>query len=287
MPTTVVLRLAPGQIHLDFDDVYLSAGAGVHRLAFRLRTRGSWLDPDVPTATAPALLLGAVWALQPSFRYLTGLEPSMLTLRGFPVTEECVISLTDEQLLALEHLREEGDVQLLLKLQVSLLPAAPGVHPVAEEEVAIRIPRIRWLEILDQAGAEVAVLIRVPTPLTADASAGVEAGASASLSQAGARLRQARSELRNHQWEQAVATCRKVLEILRRLTDVPSAKGLAATPPQRRTQHERWAAVFHDVEGITSAAHHHDATTEGFTWTRTEAEAIFGCTAALLARYTA
>jgi len=239
------------------------------------------------TATAPALLLGAVWLTQPSFRWITGIEPVALTLRGYPVTEECVISLTDEQLLALERIRGAGDLQLLLKLQGSLLSAATGVHPVVEDEVSIRIPRARWLEILDQAGTEVAVLVRVATPLTETASAQDEAGEAASLSQAGARLRQARSELRDHQWEQSVATCRKVLEVLGRLVDVPSAKSVAAIPPRRRTQAQRWAAVFHDVEGMTSAAHHHDDTTEAFTWTRSEAESVLGCTAALLARYTA
>jgi hypothetical protein len=284
--STVVFRLSTGQIHLDVDEVYLSAGVATHRIAFKVRTRASWLDPQVPEATAPTLLLGAVWTMEPSFRWITGIDPVVFALRGYPAAEECVISLTDDQLLALERMRGEGDVQLLLKLQLALLTSATGVHPVVENETTVRISRARWMELLDQAGTEVAVLIRVRTPLTGEPSAGDGPDGAASLSRAGARLRQARAELRDHRWEQSVATCRKVLEILKRLADIPSAKAVSAMPAQR-TQLQRWAAIFHDVDSMTSAAHHHDSTTEAFTWTRTEAEAVLGCTAALLARYTA
>jgi hypothetical protein len=67
---------------------------------------------------------------------------------------------------------------------------------------------------------------------------------------------------------------------------LPSAKQVSAVPPQQRTQQQRWAAIYHDRASMASAAHHDDETTDGFTWTRTDAEAILVTTAGLLNRYT-
>jgi hypothetical protein len=102
---------------------------------------------------------------------------------------------------------------------------------VAQEELPVRIPRARWME-LNQAGAEVGVLVRVPSPLTDSAyppppAASHEDGAS--LAQASARLRQARANLRDQQWEHCVATCRRVENIFQ-MVSLPSARSVADTP---------------------------------------------------------
>jgi len=203
--TTLSLRFLPlGQIHMAFDDVHLTSGSGTYRLVLPVQITGTWLDPDAPTSNSAALLIGTVWTSQPYFRWLAGIEPQVLTLRGFAVAEDLVVSLSDEQLIALERARGEGDIALSLKLQATLLRPPDGVHPTIAEETMFRIPRTRWLELLDQVGTEVGVLLRVPSPLT-DSPTGPPPAASAedatSLAQATARLRQARSELRDHQWE--------------------------------------------------------------------------------------
>lgn len=82
-----------------------------------------------------------------------------------------------------------------------------------------------------------------------------------------------------------MATCRKVLENISRLVTLPSAKSIARTAPEERDQQQRWAAVFYDVRSVASAAHHDDATTDGFSWTCVDAEAVLATTASLLARY--
>ncbi|MBL6280112.1 hypothetical protein JMF97_28520 [Micromonospora fiedleri] len=282
------LRYLPlGQIHVSFGDVYLMPGVANHRLTLPVQVTSTWLDN--PQSNTQALLTGTFWAEQPTFRWLAGLEPQVVTLRSYAAGEELVVSLTDDQLVSLERARGRDDVVLRLKLQATLLAPPDGVHPVAHEELPVRILRTRWQELLDLAGTEVGVLVRVPSPLTDSALSPPPAASDddvASLAQAAARLRQARDELRDQQWEHCVATCRKVLENIARLVTLPSAKSVADTPAAQRTQDQRWAAIYWDVKGMTHAAHHDGGTTEGFSWSRADAEAIMAATAGLLRRYT-
>lgn len=284
------LRYLPlGQIHVSFGDIHLTPGIANHRLVLPIRLTGTWLDPQDPQSNAQALLTGAVWTDQPSFRWVAGLEAQVLTLRGYGSGEELVVSLTDDQLLCLERIRGQNDVVLRLKLQATLIAPPEGIHPLAHEELPVRIARTRWLELLNQAGTEVDVLVRVPSPLI-DSALTTQPAASdedaASLAQATARLRQARAELRDQQWEHCVATCRRVLENISRLVNLPSARSVSNTPLDQRSQGQRWAAIYWDVKSIANAAHHDDGTTEGFAWSRADAEAILAATAGLLLRYT-
>lgn len=105
-----------------------------------------------------------------------------------------------------------------------------------------------------------------------------------SLVQAAQRLRLARLELRDGRYEHCVATCRRVLENLTHLRPVPSFKEIIQTHAEQRTQAERWAALHYDLPSLSSAAHHDDEVTKGFTWTRVDAEAVLAATAGLLAR---
>lgn len=288
--TMASLRFLPlGQIHISLGEIHLTPGVANHRLVLQTQMTGTWLDGQDPGTNAQALLTGTIWTEQPSFRWIAGLETQVATLRSYAAAEDLVISLTDDQLICLERARGQNDVVLRLKLQATLLSPPDGVHPVAHEELSVRILSTRWLELLDQAGTEVGVLIRVPSPLT-DSALAVPPAASnedaASLAQATARLRQARAELRDQQWEHCVATCRRVLENISRLADIPSAKSVADTPAAQRNQEQRWAAIYHDVKGMANAAHHDDSTTEGFSWSRADAEAILAATAGLLGRYT-
>ncbi|MFI5950396.1 hypothetical protein ACIA8B_22800 [Micromonospora chalcea] len=153
----------------------------------------------------------------------------------------------------------------------------------------MRIPRTRWLELLNQAGTEVDVLVRVPSPLTDSALTTPPASSNedaASLAQATARLRQARAELRDQQWEHCVATCRRVLENISRLVNIPSSRSVSNTPADQRTPDQRWAAIYWDIKSMANAAHHDDGTTAGFAWSRADAEAILATTAGLLLKYT-
>ncbi|MFI5490565.1 hypothetical protein [Micromonospora echinaurantiaca] len=288
--TIASLRYLPlGQIHVSFGDVHLTPGVANHRLALPVKVTGTWLDAKDPQSNTQALLTGIVWTEQPSLRWLAGLEPQVLTLRGYAAGEELMVSLFDDQLISLERDRGQDDIVLRLKLQATLLAPPDDVHPVTHEELQVRISRTRWQELLDQAGTEVGVLVRVTSPLNDSALTPPPAASdedTASLAQAAARLRQARAELRDQQWEHCVATCRKVLENISRLVSLPSAKSVADTPAAQRTQDQRWAAIYWDIKNMAHAAHHDDSNTDGFSWSRADAEAILAATAGMLGRYT-
>lgn len=257
-------------------------------MSFSLRVTATWLIPEPSTASSPALLIGTVWTSQHGLHWLGGTVPQAVALRRVGVAEELVLSLTDQQLIALERHRGEDDIEFHLKLQVVLLAPPEGVHPLVEADVRLLVARSRWLELLDQAGTEVGILIRVPTPVAdpdLEAPASTSSDDATSLVQATARLRQARAELRDNQWEHCVATCRRVLENLGRLVVLPSATSLTVTAASQRTQDQRWAAIYHDLKSMTSAATHDDTVTNGFTWNRSDAEAILAATAGLLNRY--
>lgn len=291
MTYTASLRFGSlGQVAVAFGDVGISPGVGTHRLVLPTKVVGTWLDPDLASSNAPLLLTGTVWMDRPHFRWLAGLEPQVLTVRGYLAGEELVISLADHQLIALEHARAGDDILLRLKLQATLLRVDPDVHPVAEEEAPFRVSRSRWLELLDQVGSEIGIILRVPSPLTENGALPPQPNSAedaASLAQATARLRQARAELHDQGWERCVTTCRRVLENLDRLVTLPPARDVFAVKVEERTQDQRWAASFYDVKSLANAAHHDDETTAGFVWSRADAEAILAMTAALLVRYTA
>lgn len=288
MNVTSLRYQAVGRINISFGEAQLSSGIANHRLVLPAEVTSTWLDAQDPQSNTQALLTGTVWTDQPSFRWLAGLQTQVITLRGYAATEELIVSLTDDQLVNLERTRGEDDVALWLKLQGTLLAPPADVHPVAHEEIPVRIPRARWLQLLDQVGAEVSLLVRVPSPLI-DSSFAPPAASNedaASLAQAAARLRKARTELHDQQWEHCVATCRRVLENISRLVPLPSAKSVSDVPAHLRTQDQRWAAIYHDVKSMTSAAHHDDNVTDGFRWRRVDAEAILAATAGLLGRFT-
>lgn len=289
--TTVSLRFPPlGQIHMAFGNMDLTRGSGTHRLVLPVAITCTWLDPDVPTSTSAALLVGTVWTTQPNLRWLAGLEPQVLNLRGFAIGEKLALSLSDEQLIALERARGEGDIVLKLELQATLLTPYEDVHPITATQTEFYISSSRWFELLDQVGSEVGILVRIPSPLTdspTEPPPTASADNAASLAQATARLRDARAELRNHQWEHCVATCRKVLENINLLVSLPSAKDLFKVNTEKRSQDERWAAIYYDVKCMASAAHHDGGTTEDFIWRRADAEAVLAATAGLLLLYTA
>lgn len=225
------------------------------------------------------LLEGQIW-LGDGLKPVAALTPQVLTLRGFPCSgEQVAICLTDDQLVALELARRSDDLRFRVDLQVTVLGQPSSVHPSQTTQVGYRIAARRWLELLDQAGAEVGITVRVPSPLTDSAAWDGDSLSedAPSLTQAAKRLRQARRELRDGSAEHCVATCRKALENLRRLRPLPPPAEVFKIKPEHRTQ-ERWAALFYDLVSLTSAAHHDDAVTDGFAWSRADAEAVLAST---------
>ncbi len=282
--------LPRGSVRFDFDDVFANAGVGAHRLAVHMTHSASWLVNQAEPTPTPALLIGTVEVEARGQRWLAGLEPRVLPLRGYSVSEQLLISTADEQLIALDHARGDGEFSLVLHLQLTLLGPSAEIYPIRDTQVSVRVPRGRWLELLDQLGSEVGILIRVASPLTdATATEAATADEQPSLSRTVARLRQARQQVRDHQWESAAATCRQVLDGVRALAgpDLPDATSLKSVDPKKRCSDQRWAALYYDTYSLGSAAAHDDPVTADFVWSRADAEAMLAMTAALLNHYLA
>lgn len=273
------MRFHPlGSIQVVFADVGLWAGIGVHRLTLPLRLTANWLNEG--PETTPALLTGSIWTASPSFRWLGAIDPQVVALRGYLAAEDLTISVSDDQLLAIDLTREGGDLRLHVKLAATLLQPPTNVHPIDHAETDHFVTKSRWIDLLDQAGGHVGITIRVPSPLMGD-----RATAEASWSQAATRLRQARTHLQDGQWELCVGACRQALESVGRLVSLPSVKSLKDVAPEARSQEQRWAAIYYDVKSMTSAAHHDDGTTASFLWTSADAEGVLASTAGLLRKF--
>jgi hypothetical protein len=294
MPNTGSLRFGGlGQIHVAFGDVQVNAGSGTHRLVFPAQVTATWLDADGPpggsTPSAAALITGTVWSEIQGHRWLADVAPQMIATRGYLLGEEFWIDLSSDQVIELERGRGESDLRLTLKITATLLQPKAGLHPLAQEQIPVNVTPAVWLGLLDQLGTEVGIIVRVPSPLT-DSALNPPPAASdedaASLAQATARLRQARTELKDHQWEHCVATCRKVLENIAMMVSIPPPQQVFAVKQDQRTQTQCLAAMYWSVKGMTHAAHHDGTLSVGFVWTHADAEAVLAATAGLLVRFT-
>ncbi|WP_133787480.1 hypothetical protein [Kribbella sp. VKM Ac-2571] len=287
MTDRVSLRFGSENVHISFDQVTLQAGNATHGVTLNFSSRATWLAPEPASETTPMLLTGTAWVDRDGPGRLGGLQPQVVQLRGYDASEKFVLDLSDDQLIALERGRGDDGVTFRLDLQGTLLHPPDGMHPVTDEQVTVRVPGTRWMELVEQAGSEVAVLIRVPSPLRDPSLPPADGNSAGSLTLATTRLAQARAELRDHRWEQSVGTCRKVLEILARTVKVPDADEVFNTPRRRRTQEQQWAAMYHTLKDMTHPAHHDTPHTSQFNWSRPDAEAILAATAGLLLRYNA
>jgi len=290
MSAVATFSFAPlGQISFVLDNPQLQAGAGSSRLSIPFKTLAGWVDRE-SKEIIPLFLTGSVW-LEPSsvgHRWLAALASQTLSVRGYHVNEELSVSLTDEQVIAIEELRgAHGDVNLRLHLQATWLTPPSGVHPTIAYQTTLSLSRAEWLRQLDQAGYEVGFLVRVPSPLThsgIDENWAQSATHLPSRAQGAARLRQARRQFEDGDYEQCIATSRKVLENLKQLVKIPTLDQVNGVKPSDRTPDERWAVYFHATFSLTHPAHHDDEVTRVFTWSREDAQAILASVAALLAR---
>lgn len=242
---------------------------------------GGWLSPG---STAPVIMEGFMWS-GPGMAPVAPIGARVVTLCDFPVPAPLEVTLTDDQLIAFECARLDGDVELTLDLSVTVLAAPGGMEPTVTSQTRYRIPSEQWLKQLDNVGAAVGITIRVPSPLT-DASnpQRSESAEAPSMSRAAKRLREARAALRDGNFEGCITSCRFVLENIALLEKPLPVEEVRHAVPKLRTQQQRWSAMFHDLYSLASGASHDDELTATFEWTRADAEAILAATAGLLAR---
>jgi len=291
MADVAAFGFAPfGQVTLSFKPPQLLAGAGVHLLRLPFEAVVGWLD-EQSGEKVPLLLAGRAWfeSGQIAMRWTGAIAPQTVVLRGYSTQEELSISLTDGQVIAIDELRgPHGDVSFRLDLSATWLTPPAAVHPTVSYQFCLRLSEAAWLHQLNQIGTETSFLIRVPSPLSEAGVPAQEWAASAadraSRTQAASRLRQAEKEFHDGDYEQCVATCRRVLENYKRLTPVPALNEVTKVRSEDRKPQERWAMVYHALVGLTHPAHHDDLTTRLFTWTRSDAQAVLAAVSSLVAR---
>lgn len=278
------LRFSPlGDVVIALTQARLYGGLATHRLRLSAKVSATWLSDD--KAATAVLLTGSVSSSHQSPRFVADLAGDVLGLRRFAVSEDICVSLSDEQLHALDKERNGGDLVLDLHLVGTLLAAPDGLYPKAEGNVQVRVPESVWVQDLDQLGKVVGLTLRVPSPLvdpggSPPSAAGLDDGAVASRAQAVARLRKARSLLIDGQLEPCAMMCRLSLDSLDLLDPIPEARDLPK--PRERDMGERWGAIRHDVRSLLSGAVHDDEITRDFHWTRAQAEAALAMVGALI-----
>ena len=275
------------RVDIALEGSYVTAGVGHCDLCLKLGIHGTWLDSKNHSDCTPLLLSGYLEATVHGTRRVAAFPTHTVTLYGWKVNDDISFALSTDQLLALDAERNTGgDMQLTLRLSGTLLRELQVVHPDSTAQLSFTLSVAEWLALLDQAGSEVGITVRVPSPLTDDGARAPapDGPTETSRSQATARLLQARRHLREGRYEDCVATCRRVLENLEALSAVPSIKSLDTASREDRDAAQRWAALRVDLKSLASAAVHDDAVTRSFTWTRVDAEVVLAMTAAVAAK---
>jgi hypothetical protein len=279
-----VLRFSISQqLTLTAERLALTPGVGGQDLVLYITATAQWLDKNSSNSNAP-LLVSAALDVGAGLKRLSYSQPHILTVYGFRADDDLWFPVTTEQLIALDGERlAGGELQLRLRLRVTLLLGE--THATQSLEYALRITSAEWVEMLDQLGSEVAITIRVPSPLTDREGnrPGADGETVRSRSQAAARLRQAREHLRDGRPEDCIRSCGLVTENLGLLNPLPSVRSVFETQVESRTQTQRWAALRYDLATLLSGAHHDDAVTSSFRWTKKDAEVALALTAALTA----
>jgi len=144
MDEIATLSFAGRRVRLDFGEPHLRPGVGAHRLSLSMRSQADWLDPEATPATVSLLVEGEIWWDQAMGPFAT-LPAKVLTLRGYPVSENWPLHLSDEQLIAIESRRGIGDLVFRLDLAGTFLHEAASIHPTQTTQIGYRIAVSDWL----------------------------------------------------------------------------------------------------------------------------------------------
>jgi len=268
-----------------FDEVWLARGAGTNQMIFRTNVSApNWLGNEHGDVVS-VLATGKVACGNLGMSAVGPLGTSVWDVRGYDVQHDLVLMMSDEQVLALDHLAGPTGLILFVDVLGTWLGAPPGVIS-AGCQVQLSLSEAEWRERVDNLGGDVALTLRIPAPLRDPGAVTTAADAATigSRTQAAARLRKAREALKDGRYEDCVSSCRLVLDSLALLRPLPSAKAVFGKSPRERTPDERWAVLFHDAQSLLSVAHRDDEVTMAATFGRQDAETALALVAGLAAR---
>ena len=106
-------------------NVYLTAGAGVHRLDVGVTVGSRGLPEGVPIQLSG----GQYVAFSDATRWIGPLEPTFIVTRDIDCHERLTCSVSDQQLRVIEDIRAGRDLQLRLDLAGLLVHPVDGLYP--------------------------------------------------------------------------------------------------------------------------------------------------------------
>lgn len=265
------IRLAPGaEFRLEFADMSVEAGPGAHRLGLRYQAT------PVGLPSGSLVLVSGSLRLQHTMGWIGVLQADhplpVSDTAHYPRSLSLSTTITDSQLAGIEAHREGGDLELLVHLHAALAGAATFDYPAADEQDWIRIHRSTWADHAERLGAVVTVPLLVPLPL----------GDPHSLrARAGRQLQLAARALADGRPADAVRDARLALDFYDQINSPATDSNKA---PRQRDLAQRFTTLRSAIHSLASGAHHNDAVTADFQFSRRDASAIVACVAALLQR---
>jgi len=191
--------------------------------------------------------------------------------RGAEVVLQGLIS--SEQLRAVEELRAGGNLTLGLEVEVHGVMADPLGPVVWSGQLNIPVSAGEWSTQVENVDGGTVVEILVGMPDDPQLVGAVD------------RLREARHLLRTNQIVSALEAARKAVEpVLEAAREGNLASTALKKNAKERELPERFAVMIEAVYSLLSGAAHDDAVTEGFRYTRAEADALLVSVAGLVKR---
>lgn len=261
--------LGPGKLKLQISpEIALIPGPGAHQLRIPMEVEGEGLPENSLVS-----LRGTLWLNGGVSTYLAAwTTEEQVALRTTHSPHHLVVSLTDEQLAAIERHRDGKELDFRIDVKASI-SGVPNAWPTAADQTSLRVEPSRWLQELARVGAAASITIVVPAPLV-----------EGDRYQMGVRLREARAAIDDGRYADAVSAARLALETARKREALASEKAIGSKNSRSLTQHERWSALHHALYNLAHVSHHDDQVTAGAVWTRTDAVAVVATAAALIAR---
>ncbi|MEO6703712.1 MAG: hypothetical protein ABIP57_19755 [Jatrophihabitantaceae bacterium] len=272
------------QLRVEIDaPTSLFQGLGITRLGFPLS-----IDPrgTIPAGT-PLYLTGQVWLGSNQADWLGFAWPDRaLIAKNGEDGGTLTLTLTNDQLAAIERRRAGLDLNLMVQVEIVLgydpgpKDAAPSAGmgssgqrwPAAMSQIPLTLQDGQWERLLAQAAVGTSLAVVVPLPIGRDTPS----------TRAGDQLREALRKVNAGEYEDAVVTARKALEAF---DGFPSEKSVVSAAPEARTRsyQERSAMLRHALHSIASLAAHDEPGIQRISWTRENALSIIAAVAAFVA----
>jgi hypothetical protein len=253
--------------------IYFFQAAGGAKIVLRLNVRRTSTNPDGRTYRIAGWLSAGARHNRVMVCPLT--VENILNPSHVDTPMEMTGFVSHDQLRVLEELRNGGDMEISMNLEVVCLAEGPVRFDGRTTQEVFWLTPGEWSEAV--ARIEAGTFVELLIPITRDSGFATAAG----------RLRDARDDVRDGQYEEAIKKARAALEPVKAAHSSGAllSAARAKTDPRQRDQPERWAVLIDAAFSLLSGAVHDDSgVTENFTWSRADAVALIATVGGLLRR---